>query len=157
MYFREWCTNPTNGWTAIGISTFKYMLLAGPARQLVIKTCFRRCPSVVDRHLIETDRARPSGAFIQLTKQPKWPFLRGSSVTSLIAMFIGPKSGPSGADRTQVGPMLTQWTLLSGVAHKLCTRFDWVLFGLLWLFWDILTYPCGHFTYLIIDSLALWQ
>ena len=36
-------------------------------------------------------------------------------VTSLIARFMGPTWDPSGADRTQVGPMLTPWTLLSGV------------------------------------------
>ena len=34
---------------------------------------------------------------------------------SLIARFMGPIWGPSGADRTQVGPMLGPWTLLSGV------------------------------------------
>ena len=35
--------------------------------------------------------------------------------TSLIARFMGPTWGPSGADRTQVGPMLAPWTLLSGL------------------------------------------
>ena len=34
--------------------------------------------------------------------------------TTLIARFVGPTWGPSGADRTQVGPMLAPWTLLSG-------------------------------------------
>ena len=34
---------------------------------------------------------------------------------TLISRFIGPTWGPSGADRTQMGPMLAQWTLLSGV------------------------------------------
>ena len=33
----------------------------------------------------------------------------------LIAKLMGPTWGPSGADRTQVGPMLAPWTLLSGV------------------------------------------
>ena len=32
-----------------------------------------------------------------------------------IARFMGPTWGPSGADRTQVGPMLAPWTLLSGI------------------------------------------
>ena len=32
----------------------------------------------------------------------------------LIARFMGPTWGPSGADRTQVGPMFAAWTLLSG-------------------------------------------
>ena len=34
--------------------------------------------------------------------------------TSLIARFMGPTWVLSGADRTQVGPMLTPWTVLSG-------------------------------------------
>ena len=33
---------------------------------------------------------------------------------NLIARFMGPTWGPSGADRTQVGLMLAPWTLLSG-------------------------------------------
>ena len=33
---------------------------------------------------------------------------------SLIARFMGPTWNPPGADRTQVGPMLAPWTLLSG-------------------------------------------
>ena len=32
----------------------------------------------------------------------------------LIERFMGPTWGPVGVDRTQVGPILTQWTLLSG-------------------------------------------
>ena len=39
-------------------------------------------------------------------------------VRSLIARFMGPTSGPAGADRTQVGPMLAPWTLLSGMAFQ---------------------------------------
>ena len=34
---------------------------------------------------------------------------------SLIARFMGPTWGPSGTDRSQVGPMLAPWTLLSGL------------------------------------------
>ena len=34
---------------------------------------------------------------------------------SLIARFMGPTWGSSGADRTQMGPMLAPWTLLSGI------------------------------------------
>ena len=54
----------------------------------------------------------------------QWKIYRGSGFLScrsaggrwlpLIAMFIGLIWGPSGADRTQVGPMLALWTLLSG-------------------------------------------
>ena len=36
-------------------------------------------------------------------------------IWTLIARFMGPTWGPSGADRTQVGPMLASWTLLSGL------------------------------------------
>ena len=35
--------------------------------------------------------------------------------TSLITRLMGPTWVPSGADRTQVGPMLAPWTLLSGL------------------------------------------
>ena len=34
----------------------------------------------------------------------------------LIARFMGPSWVPSGADRTQMGPMLAPWTVLSGRA-----------------------------------------
>ena len=44
---------------------------------------------------------------------------RSVILTSLIARFMGPTWGPSGADRTQVGPMLAQWTLLSGIIWAL--------------------------------------
>ena len=37
---------------------------------------------------------------------------------ALIARFMRPIWGPSGADRTQVGPMLVPWTLLSGTRVK---------------------------------------
>ena len=36
---------------------------------------------------------------------------------SLIARFMGSTCGPSGADRTQVGPMMVPWTLLSGISR----------------------------------------
>ena len=56
-----------------------------------------------------------------ITRQ--WPFvltamthvLVRTAVPSLIARCMGPTWGPSGADRTQVGPMLTPWALLSGL------------------------------------------
>ena len=37
-----------------------------------------------------------------------------SAAATLIARSMGPTWGPSGADRTQVGPMLAPWILLSG-------------------------------------------
>ena len=43
-------------------------------------------------------------------------FCTSSSTFSQIARFMRPKSGSSGADRTQVGPMLATRTLLSWLA-----------------------------------------
>ena len=43
-------------------------------------------------------------------------------IRSLIERFMGPTWGPSGADRTQVGPMLAPWTLLSGVLSMVNRR-----------------------------------
>ena len=49
-----------------------------------------------------------------LTRGP----LTWSGEASQITRFMGPTWGPHGADRTQVGPMLALWTLLSGMfAH----------------------------------------
>ena len=45
----------------------------------------------------------------------KSALVRGSDLDlPLIARFMGPSWGPSGADRTQVGSMLAPWTLLPG-------------------------------------------
>ena len=42
---------------------------------------------------------------------------------TLIARFMGPTWGPSGTDRTQVGPILAPWTLLFGKAKRMsCGR-----------------------------------
>ena len=43
-----------------------------------------------------------------------------SNNTSLIARFMGPTWCPSGADRTDVGPMLAPWNLLSGICMEEC-------------------------------------
>ena len=45
---------------------------------------------------------------------------------SLIVRFVGPTWGPSGAHRTQVGPMLVPSTLLSGLTYRLawCVRYS---------------------------------
>ena len=51
---------------------------------------------------------------------PAYQYYRGS----LIARFMGPTWGPSGAARTQMGPMLAPWTLLSGVVWWFVPCFD---------------------------------
>ena len=43
-------------------------------------------------------------------------------IISLMTSFMGPTLGPSGADRTQVGPMLAPWILLSGVRSAHCAQ-----------------------------------
>ena len=66
---------------------------------------------------------------------------------SQIAKFMGPTWGPSGADRTQVGPMLAPWTLLSRMPwcnHAMksmdCPSFEhpppYIQFTLLWMLMD---------------------
>ena len=42
--------------------------------------------------------------------------------SSQIARFVGPTWGKPGADRTQVGPMLAPWTLLSGLVSTSFVR-----------------------------------
>ena len=41
-----------------------------------------------------------------------WP---KNQLITLVARIMGPTSGPSGANRTQVDPMLAPWNLLSEV------------------------------------------
>ena len=65
-----------------------------------------------------------------------WP-----TSNSPISSFIGPTWRPSGADRTQVGPMLAPWTLLSGLyIYELPLR------GLKHSEWYIFQWPGAPFT-----------
>ena len=57
-----------------------------------------------------------------------------SGATTLIARFMGPTWGPSGADRTQVGPMWASWTFLSGQCRK-AGIMTTVGFQCLWVHW----------------------
>ena len=43
-----------------------------------------------------------------------WKYMNTTDLAALIARFMRPTWGPPGADRTQVGPMLAPWILLSG-------------------------------------------
>ena len=52
--------------------------------------------------------------FINITTRRLNGKYREVSKPALIARFMGPTWDPSGADRTQVGPLLAPWTLLSG-------------------------------------------
>ena len=72
------------------------------------------------------------GDFIAQFKQGQLVNLNGiqiteatlKRITSQIARFMGPTWGPPGSCRPQVGPMLTPWTLLSGICvcsqHCVC-------------------------------------
>ena len=59
---------------------------------------------IVVGHLQTPWRSRQLGAMCAV----------GSTHVPLLARFMGSTWGPSGADRTQMGPMLAPWTLLSG-------------------------------------------
>ena len=52
------------------------------------------------------------------------------SENTLMARFLGPTWGLSGADRTQIGPMLAPWTLLSGYCSCVSCFQDSILIGI---------------------------
>ena len=56
--------------------------------------------------------------YINIT-QPGWILHNNLAWCTLMARFMGPTWGPSGAARTQVGPMLALWTLLAGYQCKI--------------------------------------
>ena len=51
-----------------------------------------------------------------------YAILSGICHHSLIARFMGPTWGPSGADRTHLGPRLVPWTLLSSAISAVKTK-----------------------------------
>ena len=70
---------------------------------------------------------------------------------SLIVRFMGPTWGPSGADRTQVGPMLAPWTLLSGLflfRFQFCCRHYWGWRNFI-IFWETLEAITSNFPWYI--------
>ena len=67
----------------------------------------------------ENDKSVCNGILIEVSLSEATPhsvkwYINIWRFVGLIAMFMGPTWEPSGADRTQVGPMLAPWTLLSG-------------------------------------------
>ena len=80
--------------------------------------CSRMCSSMSSEHYVY---AIVSCGDHSINKMPLcavfffWvPWLWIRLLITLIARFMGPTWGPSGADRTQMGPMLAPWTLLCG-------------------------------------------
>ena len=78
------------------LSNFVHMHLCGIHYQWLSSNCCK-CNILGDTDAITWDNA-----------------CGGPTGTTQIAWFMGPTWGPSGADRTQVGPILAPWTLLSG-------------------------------------------
>ena len=62
---------------------------------------------------------------------------------------MGPTWGPSGADRTQVGPMLAPWTLLSG---DVCVCHPALMSELIWEVWCIYINIYMSVNWIIIGS-----
>ena len=67
---------------------------------------------------------------------------------------MGPTWGPSGADRTQMGPMLTPWTLLSGMLSWHCKQNN---IPLLWTILEKNLYRCAHTYNLKAEWVKCWQ
>ena len=74
-----------------------------------------QCWYVVMMHIYTT---QPQWVRVLHFVQPWWSARQSTQwKTNQIAKLIGPTWGPSGAVRTQVGPMFAPWTLLSGKAN----------------------------------------
>ena len=80
-------------------------------------TCLIQLNRQIHKHILHLEISgnwRPLlKPFSQTIHQCSIPCRWGTQ--SLKTRFMGPTWGPSGADRTQVGPMLAPWTLLSGL------------------------------------------
>ena len=75
----------------------------------------------VSMELLSTLLALCEGNHNSLVDSPYKGLVKGiwldheHAITSQIARFVRPTWGPTGAGRTQLGPMLAPWTLLSGM------------------------------------------
>ena len=106
-----WSTFPLN--LCLGFNILRCFYFASIVRW---RHKYRSLRWIIYNHLVATDSVQPSlHKHIRTAYMPlfisKWKCM---FKTALIARFMGPARGPSGADRTQVGPMLAPWTLLSG-------------------------------------------
>ena len=78
-----------------------------------INSCGQENSIHTNYKLINLRYARPNTMVHYILKSVCNTFIEHNY--TLIARFMGPTWGPSGADRTQVGPMLAPWTLLFGI------------------------------------------
>ena len=98
-------------------------------------------------HHHDGDGGCHSGGHVRIT-MATFSLLTGIKST-LITRFMGPTWGPSGADRSQLGPMLAPWTLLSGkpvqLFWKTCSRwFHLCVTDLQMSCWEDFTTMTGH-------------
>ena len=92
------------------------------------------------RHCNGNDEFRNSGGvtiFVTSNQQN-----RCKPRTSLIVRFMGPTWGPSGADRTQVGPILAPWNVLSGISRSMLRSVLFILMSPL----TVVTFACTVMT-----------
>ena len=120
-----YCVNNCSNWDRISIrgcihKTHPYLTLTGELWDVFINNCEKIDRIITAPHLTFCDLTERAwnGAEIDGDSTPKW-FLYGDTLElTLIARFMGPTWDPPGADRTQVGPMMATWTLLSGNVWK---------------------------------------
>ena len=104
-----------------------------PRVVLLVRLCFGYTPGEAEVLCVKTKVRLPYGRVLPVTASciafgdsgnGEWTInTNWSFATALLAKFMGPTWGSSGADRTQVGPMLALWTLLSGsvnVTNRSC-------------------------------------
>ena len=109
-------------WPAISCHLASSMLKSGSSLSLVRSNCIWRVG--VPYHDLQTrpitSESKRHQSYMPTTTASRFvmrsmltfQYFWGSDYT-LIARFMGPTWGPSRADRTQVGPMLAPWSLLS--------------------------------------------
>ena len=74
---------------------------------------------------------------------PPWCLLSTAHIPTLIARFMEPSWGPSGANRSQVGPVLAPWTAIWALSHGFPSRRD------------SKTFPCHGMIMLPLSSLTI--
>ena len=105
-------------WAAANGHKFDIMTTPGPPWVVLVTKCF--CTDHISDFALDCFKSFELQSSLTAVKYHCDIFYRFASywreeLASLIARFMGPTWGPSGADRTQMGSMLAPWTLLSGM------------------------------------------
>ena len=106
-----------NGWYLFNIV---HNLMFIESTMCPIQLALIRSGHACGRHHVRYSNETWGGSWMWLLKN-KTSNIGNICNHSLIARFMGPTWGPSGADRTQVGPMLDPWSLLPGLLYI----YDW--------------------------------